>query len=72
MLVPDLLPSILFGPLLGALVDRVGWRTCAIAADLLSLSADGVADLSRAAVRASFAPEDVKARILKEIDDYVG
>jgi MFS family permease len=35
VLVPDLLPSILFGPLLGALVDRVGWRTCAIAADLL-------------------------------------
>jgi MFS family permease len=35
VLVPDLLPSILFGPLFGALVDRVGWRTCAIAADLL-------------------------------------
>jgi MFS family permease len=35
VLVPDLLPSILFGPLLGALVDRAGWRTCAIAADLL-------------------------------------
>jgi MFS family permease len=35
VLVPDLLPAILFGPLLGALVDRVGWRTCAIAADLL-------------------------------------
>ncbi len=35
VLVPDLLPSILFGPLLGALVDRVGWRACAIAADLL-------------------------------------
>jgi MFS family permease len=35
VLVPDLLPSILFGPLLGAVVDRVGWRACAIAADLL-------------------------------------
>src|ERR671924_2432170 len=35
VLIPDLLPAILFGPLLGALVDRVGWRTCAIAADLL-------------------------------------
>ena len=35
VLVPDLLPAILFGPLLGALVDRVGWRSCAIAADLL-------------------------------------
>jgi MFS family permease len=35
VLIPDLLPAILFGPLLGALVDRVGWRVCAIAADLL-------------------------------------
>jgi MFS family permease len=35
VLVPDLLPAILFGPLLGALVDRVGWRPCAIAADVL-------------------------------------
>src|SRR5215212_1866465 len=35
VLIPDLLPAIVFGPLLGALVDRVGWRTCAIAADLL-------------------------------------
>ncbi|MEO5665969.1 MAG: adenosine deaminase [Nocardioides sp.] len=44
----------------------------AIAADLLSLSAAGVADLSRSAVRASFAPDDVKTRILGEIDDYAG
>jgi MFS family permease len=35
VLIPDLLPAIVFGPLLGALVDRVGWRACAIAADLL-------------------------------------
>jgi MFS family permease len=35
VLIPDLLPAILFGPLLGALVDRVGWRACAIVADLL-------------------------------------
>jgi MFS family permease len=35
VLIPDLLPAILFGPLLGALVDRIGWRVCAIAADLL-------------------------------------
>jgi MFS family permease len=35
VLIPDLMPAILFGPLLGALVDRVGWRGCAIAADLL-------------------------------------
>jgi MFS family permease len=35
VLIPDLMPAILFGPVLGALVDRIGWRTCAIAADLL-------------------------------------
>ena len=34
VLIPDLMPAILFGPLFGALVDRVGWRVCAIAADL--------------------------------------
>jgi MFS family permease len=39
VLIPDLLPAILFGPLLGALVDRVGWRTCMIAADLLRMVA---------------------------------
>ena len=32
----------------------------------------GVADLARAAVRASFAPEDVRARVLGEIDAYAG
>jgi MFS family permease len=35
VLLPDLLPAILLGPVLGAFVDRVGWRACAIAADLL-------------------------------------
>ena len=35
VLLPDLLPAILLGPLLGALVDRVGWRTCATVADVL-------------------------------------
>ncbi|QIK77134.1 adenosine deaminase [Nocardioides piscis] len=43
----------------------------AIAADLLSLSTEGVADLARGAVRASFAPPDVQSRILGEIDAYV-
>ena len=43
VLVPDLLPAILIGPLLGALVDRVGWRACAIAADVLRLIAFSLA-----------------------------
>jgi MFS family permease len=42
VLVPDLLPAIVLGPLLGTLVDRIGWRTCAIAADLLRALAFGV------------------------------
>jgi MFS family permease len=35
VLLPDVLPAIVVGPLLGALVDRVGWRFCAAAADAL-------------------------------------
>ncbi len=42
-----------------------------IAADLLGLDEAGVADLARAAVRASWAPADVQQRILAEIDAYV-
>ena len=42
-----------------------------IAADLLGLDETGVADLARAGVRASFAPDDVRTRILGEIDAYV-
>jgi MFS family permease len=42
VLVPDLMPAMLLGPLLGTLVDRVGWRACAIAADLLRGIAFGV------------------------------
>jgi aminodeoxyfutalosine deaminase len=45
-------------------------REYEIAADLLSLDEAGLADLARAAVRASFAPDDVKERILQEIDDH--
>ena len=45
-------------------------REYEIAADLLGLDHDGVADLARAGVRASFAEPDVKARILAEIDAY--
>lgn len=35
VLIPDLLPAIVLGPLLGALSDRIGWRTCAVVADVL-------------------------------------
>ena len=43
----------------------------AIAADLLSLDPAGLADLAKAAVDASFAPQDVAARIIGEIDEYL-
>lgn len=44
----------------------------AVAARLLNLDATGVADLARAAVRASFADATTQRVILAEIDDYVG
>jgi aminodeoxyfutalosine deaminase len=47
-------------------------REYAVAADLLGLDTAGVADLARAAVHASFAPDDVRHRLLAEIDDHVG
>jgi aminodeoxyfutalosine deaminase len=40
----------------------------AVAARLLDLDESGLADLARTAVRASFAPDDVKRRLLEEID----
>jgi aminodeoxyfutalosine deaminase len=43
-------------------------REYEIAADLLDLDEAGVAELARTAVRVSFAPEDVKTRVLAEID----
>ena len=46
-------------------------REYAIAADLLGLDEAGVADLARTALRASFAPDDVRERVLGEIDAYV-
>ena len=39
-----------------------------VAADLLDLDEAGLRDLAGAAVHASFAPDDVKARVLAEID----
>jgi aminodeoxyfutalosine deaminase len=41
-----------------------------IASRLLDLDTGGVADLARAAVRASFAPDDLKIAMLAEIDEY--
>ncbi len=43
-----------------------------IAADLLALDEAGLADLARTAVRVSYAPADVKDRILGEIDAAAG
>ncbi|MCW2845060.1 MAG: add2 2, partial [Nocardioides sp.] len=45
-------------------------REYEIAAELLDLDDDGVADLARTAVRSSYADDDVKSRILGEIDAY--
>jgi aminodeoxyfutalosine deaminase len=45
-------------------------REYEIAADLLGLDHDGVAELARSAVRASYAPDDVRADLLTEIDAY--
>jgi aminodeoxyfutalosine deaminase len=42
----------------------------AIAARLLELDERGVAELARAAVRASFATEELKATLIAEIDEY--
>jgi aminodeoxyfutalosine deaminase len=47
-------------------------REYEIAAELLELDEAGVADLARNAVRASFAEDDVKTRLLAEIDGYSG
>jgi adenosine deaminase len=46
-------------------------REYAVAAELLGLDRDGVADLARAAVRASFLDESGKTTLLAEIDGYV-
>lgn len=46
-------------------------REYEIAAELLGLDRAGVAELARAAVRASFASADLKSRILAEIDDHL-
>ena len=43
-----------------------------VARELLGLDDDGVADLARTAVRASFADDQVKVAILAEIDAYAG
>ena len=43
-------------------------REYEIAADLLDLDESGLAEMARTAVRVSFAPDEVKTRILDEID----
>jgi aminodeoxyfutalosine deaminase len=45
-------------------------REYAVTGRLLGLDEDGLADLARTAVRASFAPEDVRTRVLGEIEAY--
>ena len=45
-------------------------REYEIAADLLDLDRQGVADLALAAVRAGFAPDDVRRRLEAEIREY--
>ena len=47
-------------------------REYAVAADLLDLDEQGVRELAAASVHASFAPDDVRARLLAEIDGYAG
>jgi aminodeoxyfutalosine deaminase len=46
-------------------------REYEVAAGLLGLDEHGVADLARAAVQASWAPEEVRRSLLSEIDAYV-
>ncbi len=47
-------------------------REYLVAADLLGLDEEGLADLARSATRAAFAPADVQGALLKEIDAYAG
>jgi aminodeoxyfutalosine deaminase len=45
-------------------------REYAVAADLLELDEIGIADLTRTAVRVSFADDATKTALLAEIDEY--
>lgn len=47
-------------------------REYALAAQLLDLDTDGVAELARTALAASYAPDDVRLRIATEIDEAAG
>jgi aminodeoxyfutalosine deaminase len=53
-------------PMFGTTLDR----EYEITAGLLGLDAAGVADLALAAVRASFAPDDVRSRLEREVREY--
>jgi aminodeoxyfutalosine deaminase len=46
-------------------------REYAVAAELLGLDETGLAEVARTGVRVSFAPEELKTRLLGEIDRYV-
>ncbi len=45
-------------------------REYELAADLLDLDEEGVRELARTSVRASFAPDDVRRSLLAAIDDH--
>jgi aminodeoxyfutalosine deaminase len=47
-------------------------REYAVAAELLGLDADGVADLARTAVDVSFLDDPTKAHLRADIDEYAG
>jgi aminodeoxyfutalosine deaminase len=46
-------------------------REYEVAADLLGLDRAGVAQIAAGAVRASFAPAEVKTQVLAEIDEHL-
>ena len=61
VLLPDLLPAIILGPLLGALVDRVGWRTCATVADIVTRAGFPPVHLAEINFQAMFEQQQAQA-----------
>src|SRR6185436_13780698 len=58
VLIPDLMPAILMGPLFGALVDRIGWRV----RDRVGPAADGRLHARRLRAHAAVAGARRRAR----------